>query len=128
MAATILCLFREPLPTGIVVSSTGGVAQVRVEEDDRRVAEVTVKKPENGSWAARAASAAAAAALGSAPKNQSWAEAAEQARRAGAIESALGRGDALGTVELVIPAGMLSPERLISRVLRMFLPVLSGPT
>jgi len=104
MAATILCLFREPLPTGIVGSSTGGVAQVRVEEDDRRVAEVTVKKPENESWAAKAASAAAA------------------------LGSALGRGDALGTVELVIPAGMVSPERLISRVLRMFLPVLSGPT
>ena len=108
MAATILCLFREPLPTGIVVSSTGGVAQVRVEEDDRRVAEVTVKKPENESWAARAASAGASAAA--------------------ALGSALGRGDALGTVELVIPAGMVSPERLISRVLRMFLPVLSGPT
>ena len=100
-ATTILCLFREPLPAGIVVSPTGVVAQVRVEGDDRRVAEVTVEKPKNQSFAERAASA---------------------------LGSALGRGDALGTVELVIPAGMVSPERLISRVLRMFLPVLSGPT
>jgi len=47
---TILCLFREPLPAGIVVSPTDGVANVRVEEDDRRVIEITVEQAKEGYW------------------------------------------------------------------------------
>ena len=46
MATTVMCLFREPLPAGKVNSPTAGVTEVRVEEDDRRVAEITIKKPE----------------------------------------------------------------------------------
>ena len=40
-----MCLFREPLPAGEVYVPTAGVTEVRVE-DDRRVAEITIKKPE----------------------------------------------------------------------------------
>jgi hypothetical protein len=43
---TVLCLFREPLPPGKVSSTTACVTEVHVEEDDRRVAEITIKKPE----------------------------------------------------------------------------------
>ena len=43
---TVMCLFREPLPPGKVSSTTASVTEVHVEEDDRRVAEITIKKPE----------------------------------------------------------------------------------
>ena len=45
MATTVVCLFRKPLLAGKVNSPTAGVTEVRVE-DDRRVAEITIKKPE----------------------------------------------------------------------------------
>ena len=90
MATTILCLFRQPLPGVVsprVVSPTGAVAEVRVEEDDRRVAEITVEKStdRSASFLGRATAAASSA-----------------------VASVMGKGDVLGKVELSISEGDLS--------------------
>jgi hypothetical protein len=82
MATTVMCLFREPLPAGEVYVPTAGVTEVRVE-DDRRVAEITIKKPET-SWAAKTKETVG-----------SWF-----------------RADAkLGNLKLVLPAGEFSSRR-----------------
>ena len=79
---TVMCLFREPLPEGEVNSPTAGVTEVRVE-DDRRVAEITIKNPET-SWAAKAKES---------------------------FGSLMGADAKLGNLKLVLPAGEFSSRR-----------------
>jgi len=80
---TVMCLFREPLPPGNVSSTTAGVTEVHVDEDDRRVAEITIEKPKM-SLVAKAKSS---------------------------VYSIWGTDAKLGNVELVIPEGEFSSRR-----------------
>ena len=81
-----MCLFREPLPAEVNVP-TAGVTEVRVE-DDRRVAEITIKKP-GKSLAGQVAGTVVA--LGR--------------------SLFVGADAKLGNVELVIPEGEFSSRR-----------------
>ncbi len=83
MATTVVCLFRKPLLAGKVNSPTAGVTAVHVHEDDRRVAEITIKKPEKSLM----------------DKGKSM------------VASFWGADAKLGNLELVLPAGEFSSRR-----------------
>ena len=83
MATTVMCLFREPLPAGKVNSPTAGVTAVRVQEDDLRIAVITIKKPEKSLI----------------DKGKLL------------VASILGAEAKLGNFELVLPAGEFSSRR-----------------